>query len=132
VSRQVIDMRPEHQVADYLYRRVLTGASVNTFGHAPSDGFMVRYGAFPTVILTSGRHRHLRDEVFAYVASHWHSVAARGDAYFGIWFDQKSDTIYLDVSTEIIDRDAAIARGRKLGERAIYDVVRRQEVWVNA
>jgi len=123
-------MRPEHMVADYLYRRVLTGASVDTNGQAPSDGFMVRYGAFPTVALRSGQHSRLREAITAFVTEHWQAVRQRGDAYFGIWMDQKADVIYLDVSAELTDRDDALNRARRLGERAIYDVALRREIWV--
>ena len=103
------------------------GCSVDNLGQAPVFGFMVgvpehsrKIDGASWIDRADAAHTFITEHV-----SEW-----RRGAYFGIWVDAATATMYLDVAERFHDRETALSAARQRGEIAIWDVVAGREIRV--
>ena len=94
------------------------GISLDANGNAPKTGFMV--SLMGTEMQLAMDTRGIEDAV-----DFMHRHCPK-DKYFGAWVD--GDTLYLDQSVNIQDREVAIAFGKANEQIAIYDVEKGESI----
>ncbi|NEB35900.1 hypothetical protein [Streptomyces sp. SID14515] len=84
---------------------------------APAAGHMVSLPGTERVIPL---HYFCASDVALYVADHAEKVTRDGRAYFGAWVD--GDSVYLDISVNVMDAGDAVHLGFQWGQLAIYSI----------
>lgn len=99
---------------------------------SPTTGYMVslprRWGhewAMPLSLLT-------RERVIDYVRKKRHLVENHPNMWYGGWVNSEDGLFYLDLSTHVKDRTAAVSAGIKGEQKAIFDVVKVDEIRMSA
>lgn len=83
--------------------RIKKGISINEKYETPTNGYMVGIKNFKT----------LNDML---------KVKLNTNEYYGTWLDEKTNTIYYDISINIQDYKAATELAKSRGELAIFDL----------
>ena len=100
------------------------GASVNlASGTEPTAGYMVsRSGS--EVVLNGGISR---DDLEQFVQA-YHEELDNSDTYLGVWTDNKTGLVYLDISDNLDDLDMAWDVGIARDQMAIYAVEQEETI----
>lgn len=110
----------ELDIMDKVLESVATtgGASVNlASGSLPANGYMVsRAGS--EVVIDGGLTR----EHIAQFAEAYHEELDNSDTYLGVWEDDETGLVYLDISDNLDNMDMAVALGVEREQLAIYAV----------
>lgn len=99
-------------------------------GRRPDSGFMVAMPRDPHGIIVNevdwfnNGKRIIREFIDARIDMYTRDP----DAFVGIWWDRKHHEVAVDVSINVQDRDAAIAKGREWDQQSIWDVVNFEEI----
>lgn len=119
-------------VADSIIERVRAngGLSVNMLdGSEPTKGYMVARGGTAGAIVSADDFydpvkgpEALGDFLVTYQAD------LTGGSYLGLWHNKEDGQVYLDVSDNIMDRDAAVAAGKDRNQISIWDVANFEEI----
>lgn len=93
------------------------GASINlATGSTPAGGYMVsRAGS--ELVLDGLSREHLEEFVQAY-----REELDNSDTYLGVWEDEDTGLVYLDISDNLDNLDTAVALGVEREQLAIYAV----------
>lgn len=113
-------------ITDSIMESVTTtgGVSINmATGNTPATGFMVSRAGSEVVIDGGLTREHLEQFVDAY-----REELDYPDAYLGIWTDDATGLVYLDISDNLDNLDTAMMLGSWRGQLAIYDIERGMEV----
>jgi hypothetical protein len=108
----------------YLDTLANGGSSTNLDNDSPQIGYMV---ALP------GRELVVKPDWFStttvqeYVDNNITDLEDTNN-YVGTWLDTNTDTIYLDVSVNVVNLYKAIQLGHKYHQLAIYDVVKQDTI----
>ena len=99
------------------------GASVNlATGTAPNGGYMVSRAGSELVL--DGLSR----DDLAQFAQAYHEELDSSDTYLGVWEDAETGLVYLDISDNMDDLDAAWDVGIERGQLAIYAVKQEETI----
>jgi hypothetical protein len=119
-------------IADSIVERVRAngGLSVNMLdGSEPTKGYMVARGGTTGAIVSAD---DFYDEVKGPEALGDFLVTYQSDltggSYLGLWHNKADGQVYLDVSDNIMDRDAAVAAGKDRNQISIWDVANFEEI----
>jgi hypothetical protein len=94
-----------------------------TNGESPTTGFMVSHES-PSLIMDSKEFFNNDKGVQAmkdFVETN-HQLLVTDGNYLGGWHDSESGKIFIDVSTNVQDKSAAVALGQQNNQISIYDV----------
>lgn len=113
-------------IMDTVLESVATtgGASINVAsGSMPAAGYMVsRAGS--EVVLEGGLSReHLEEFAEAY-----EEELDNSDTYLGVWADDETGLVYLDISDNLDNMDMAVALGVEREQLAVYAVERGETI----
>ena len=94
------------------------GASINlASGSTPAGGYMVsRAGS--EVVVDGGLSR----DDLAQFAQAYHEELDNSDTYLGVWADEDTGLVYLDISDNLDNMDMAVALGVEREQLAVYAV----------
>lgn len=96
------------------------GFSLDCNSNKPIDGYMVAMKGFELKTTLENK-----SEIASYINKHYISVA-RGENYFGGWVNE--GVLYLDIATNVKNKESAIRLGRKNEQLAIYDIDNQREI----
>lgn len=100
------------------------GSSYNLKGDKPESGYMVAL---------MGRELTVKPDWFncltvnQYINNNLDALE-NTDCYVGAWLDTDTNTIYLDVSINVIDLEDATTIGKQSGQTAVYDVLNKRTI----
>lgn len=94
------------------------GFTEDSAGNSPKTGYMVSLKGKEVKLDGVSRMSDLRLNEVCKV--YYNQIDWKPNLYFGAWVD--GDDLYLDVSTNIEDREVAIAFGRANEQRAIWSI----------
>ena len=103
-------------IVDKVLESVATtgGASINlASGSTPDAGYMVSRAGSEIVISRD----HLEQFTQAY-----HEELDSSDTYLGVWEDDETGLVYLDISDNLDNLDTAVALGAEREQLAVYAV----------
>ena len=107
-------------IMDKVLESVATtgGASVNlATGTTPTNGYMVSRAGSEVVIDGGLSREHLEQFAQAY-----QEELDNSDTYLGVWEDDETGLVYLDISDNLDNLDTAVALGVERAQLAIYAV----------
>lgn len=94
------------------------GALINpATGTVPDNGYMVSRAGSEVVFSDGLTREHLEGFAEAY-----QEELDNSDTYLGVWEDDESGLVYLDISDNLEDLDTAVAMGVERAQVAIYAV----------
>ena len=100
------------------------GASINlATGTAPIHGYMVSRAGSEVVIDGGLSREHLERFAEAY-----HEELDNPDTYLGVWEDNETGLVYLDISDNLDNLDMATALGVEREQLAIYAVEQEETI----
>lgn len=119
-------MRDKMDIMDKVLESVATtgGASINmATGKVPATGYMVsRAGS--EVVLNDGLSR----ENLERFTQAYHDEMDNSDTYLGIWEDDETGLVYLDISDNLDNLDTATTLGAERAQLAIYAVEQEETI----
>ena len=103
------------------------GASINLgTGTTPEAGYMVSRAGSEVVMPGDDLTReHLEQFTQAY-----HEELDSSDTYLGVWEDDETGLVYLDISDNLDNLDTAVALGAERAQLAIYAVEQEETIRV--
>ena len=107
-----------------LYSQAHTGASVNinNLNDAPKTGYMV--SICPVKVYDTIQDVKTGEVIDAVKFNHNGS----NKNYLGIWSDKTTGKCYIDISQWCNEKNEAISKGKELGEIAIWDLSKNEEI----
>lgn len=126
-SSLILDAGVAQSIVDRV--RANGGLSVSMVdGSEPIKGFMVAKGGKQSAIVDADEFYDPVKGPEAMGAFLKENRELSTGAYLGLWHNQADGKVYLDVSENITDRDAAISTGRKRDQISIWDVANFEEI----
>lgn len=126
-------------IFDYLTQtdeqgnRVNSGASfnINTGDFNPKPGYFVALGSqYQAMYPIPKTPNQWQERVLHFLGKRTlDAIGGREDIYLGFWIH--NDTLYMDLSERIMDRDEAIRQGHARDQIAIYDTENGQDIYMN-
>lgn len=104
------------------------GISVTPDGKSPKDGYMVAVQGRTTIL---NGHELLTNDaphVISEFARKNADLLGKPGAHIGVWKDDKSGKVYLDVANNVHGKFTALKAGKAANQIAIYDVKRGREI----
>lgn len=89
-------------------------------------GYWVGGGTPPITMKANSSYNEIKEKI-----TQW--LTYIGDAeisYVGFWIDEENNRLFVDSCTLIYENNAAMELGRERGEIAIYDVARKESLYV--
>lgn len=124
------DFLSVRDVTNILWSRQDTGHSVNLRGDTPKSGYMV--GGWVPSLVIEGEDL---DRTPLAVTDKWllenYRLLQYSSWYAGIWTDQDTGKVYIDISQNIQSREVALGVAAELEELAVWDVENNEEIRVN-
>jgi len=115
-------------ITDILLDHSDEGYSVNAENEVPKSGYMVG-GYVPSLVLAGPYEYRVYHTTDAWLTRNWHFFSeGLGEYFAGVWTDQETGKIYIDISRNIESLDEAIAVGLNFNEIAIWDVENNREI----
>lgn len=102
------------------------GFTEDSAGNSPKTGYMVSLKGMEVRLSDVSRMSDLRLNEVCKV--YYNQIDWKPNLYFGAWVD--GDDLYLDVSTNIEDRDVAIAFGRANEQISIYGIENNELIYL--
>ena len=102
------------------------GFTEDSAGNSPKTGYMVSLKGMEVRLSEVSRMSDLRLNEVCKV--YYNQIDWKPNLYFGAWVD--GDDLYLDVSTNIEDRDVAIAFGRANEQISIYGIENNEVIYL--
>lgn len=100
------------------------GASINlASGSTPAGGYMVSRAGSEVVLEGGLSHGHLEQFAEAY-----RDELDNSDTYLGVWEDDDTGLVYLDISDNLDNMDMAVALGVEREQLAVYAVERGETI----
>lgn len=96
------------------------GASVAADGSEPTEGYMVSIEG-DTRQFYGVSEDYLQSQFILYVTDYIDILRTHPSYYFGVWQDE-DNTIYLDISVNLLDRAEACSKGADNNQLGIYDI----------
>ena len=101
-------------------------------GTSPTTGFAVSSAKEHEKIIKYGQWA--KDKV-GLIKAYWESkkevLATDLKAHIGAWYDKDSKRVFLDIVHVYPDKQAALDQGRRLGEKAIFDLENKKDIRLN-
>lgn len=104
------------------------GISVTPSGHIPKDGYMVAAQGRTQILNGHELMQHNAPHIIDEFARKNADLLKDPTAHIGVWKDQHSGKVYLDVAHNIHGRFSAIKEGKARNQIAIYDVKHGKEI----
>lgn len=104
------------------------GISVTPSGHVPTSGYMVAAQGRTKILNGHELMQHDAAHTIDEFARHNADLLKDPSAHIGVWKDEKSGKVYLDVAHNIQGRFSAIKEGKARNQIAIYDVKNKREI----
>lgn len=129
-------MEIENAIRNLIVGTALEGGSTQSLrGEAvPDSGFMVGGFAnsliFDSLLVTDASHWAVSFNGIANWVNNNLTLATAPEMYIGGWIDKETNSMYVDLSKLVVDREAAILTAKELGEIAIWDLGKGEEIRV--
>lgn len=104
------------------------GATFNLQGKSPSSGYMVSLQGHEE-ILTKEQFQQTSVHFWDYIERKERLLKSISNLYVGVWYNE--GLYYLDLSERFTDKELAIQMGIRREQKAIWNIVKQEEITLN-
>lgn len=109
-------------IANTLYVKSRSGASLNYALRSPKTGYMV--GGYVKPLIVKNKITFNISKLESWIDAN----KLRAGQYYGVWTDKEKNVIVFDVSKRLNSKTMALSIGKRRNEQTIYDVVKGKEI----